>query len=542
MSYQVLARKWRPRRFEQMVGQAHVLRALVNAFNQGRVHHAYLFTGTRGVGKTTLARIIAKCLNCESGVSASPCGECSACREIDDGRFVDLIEVDAASRTKVEDTRELLDNVQYAPTRGRYKVYLIDEVHMLSGHSFNALLKTLEEPPPHVKFLLATTDPQKLPITILSRCLQFNLKHLPQRAISKHLREILDQEDIAADAEALVALARSADGSMRDALSLLDQAIAFGDGQIRKDEVNEMLGTVPREHLQALVSALAQTNAHAVVQSVGKLAEHVTDFSEVLGDLLSLLHLAALYQQVPQAVDEQTVDFSLAAKLASMLSPEDVQLYYQIALIGQRDLPLAPDPRVGFEMVLLRMLSFQPVTSSREPLSSHSKRPPQSHPSGATPHLDKAGSESERKQQQRAQTSQTIELPHAAEFDWHGILERLELKGVAYALASNCSLKSYRAGEICLVLGTGHEEIRTKNAEQRMQRALRDYFSDADLRLKIVVSEHETETPAEAVNRNIKERQVAAEQAIYDDPLVKGLQDNFGAKVVPGTIKPVDHA
>ena len=542
MSYQVLARKWRPRRFEQMVGQAHVLRALVNAFDQGRLHHAYLFTGTRGVGKTTLARIIAKCLNCESGVSATPCGECGACCEIDDGRFVDLIEVDAASRTKVEDTRELLDNVQYAPTRGRYKVYLIDEVHMLSGHSFNALLKTLEEPPPHVKFLLATTDPQKLPVTILSRCLQFNLKHLPERAIRDYLRAVVDQEGVVADEEALLALARCADGSMRDALSLLDQAIAFGDGRVRVREVNEMLGTVPREHLQTLVSSLAHKDAPALMQSVGKLAEHVTDFSELLNELLSLLHLAALHQQVPQAIDEQAQNFDLASKMASMLSPEDVQLFYQIALTGQRDLPLAPEPRIGFEMVLLRMLSFQPVTSSQELRSPPTPTPTQSNPKTEATDTDRAALVSDGNLQSQERTAVPADSLKPTESNWHVILERLGLKGVAYALASNCSLKSYRGGEICLVLGAGHEEIRTKNAEQRIQRALSNYFSDEDLRLRIVVSEHETETPAEAINRNIKERQVAAEQAIYDDPLVKGLQDNFGAQIVPGTIKPVDHA
>lgn len=542
MSYQVLARKWRPRCFEQMVGQTHVLRALINAFNQGRLHHAYLFTGTRGVGKTTLARIIAKCLNCESGVSATPCGECSACREIDEGRFVDLIEVDAASRTKVEDTRELLDNVQYAPTRGRYKVYLIDEVHMLSGHSFNALLKTLEEPPPHVKFLLATTDPQKLPITILSRCLQFNLKHLPQRAIAKYLQEILDQEGVPADEESLNALARSADGSMRDALSLLDQAIAFGDGQVREKEVNEMLGTVPREHLQILVSALAERDAQAVMRSVGKLAEHTADFAEVLSELLSLLHLSALYQQVPQAVDENVLNFSLASKLASTLSPEDVQLYYQIALTGRRDMPLAPDPRSGFEMVLLRMLSFQPVTSSKELLSSPKASPSPTKPRIEPSDIDQHGSESDSHQQERGRAAVRVDSTTSTDFDWSGIIDQLGLKGVAYALASNCSFKSYKGGEICLVLGEGHEEIRTKNAEQRLQRSLSHYFAQDNLRLRIVVAEHETETPAQTINRYSKERQGVAEQAIYDDPVVQGLQENFGAKVVPGTIKPADHA
>ncbi len=360
MSYQVLARKWRSRSFKELVGQSHVLQALVNALDQDRLHHAYLFTGTRGVGKTTIARILAKCLNCETGVSSTPCGQCAACREIDEGRFVDLIEVDAASRTKVEDTRELLDNVQYAPTRGRYKVYLIDEVHMLSAHSFNALLKTLEEPPPHVKFLLATTDPQKLPITILSRCLQFGLKNMTPELIVGHLENILTHEQLAYEPPALWQLARAADGSMRDALSLTDQAIAFGNGRVAEAEVSAMLGTIDQRQVLKMVQALATGNATSVLAAVSHLAEHAPDYRVVLDDMLAILHRVAIAQAVPEAIDNSQGDRDTVVDLASAMTAEDVQLFYQVGLVGKKDLPLAPEPRSGFEMALLRMLAFRP--------------------------------------------------------------------------------------------------------------------------------------------------------------------------------------
>lgn len=362
MSYQVLARKWRPRLFREMVGQTHVLQALINALDNNRLHHAYLFTGTRGVGKTTIARILAKCLNCEQGVSSEPCGVCSACREIDEGRFVDLIEVDAASRTKVEDTRELLDNVQYAPSRGRYKVYLIDEVHMLSGHSFNALLKTLEEPPEHVKFLLATTDPQKLPVTILSRCLQFSLKNMTPDKIVEHLRHVLADEQIPADEDSLWLLARAADGSMRDALSLTDQAIAFGNGHLEVSQVRTMLGTIDHTQVFGLLETLAADDARATLALVAELAEQGADFAGVLAELISTLQRVALAQVVPEAADAGQGDAARVLELARSISAEDVQLFYQLALHGRRDLPLAPEPRGGFEMTLLRMLAFRPGT------------------------------------------------------------------------------------------------------------------------------------------------------------------------------------
>lgn len=360
MSYQVLARKWRPRIFREMVGQEHVLQALINALDHNRLHHAYLFTGTRGVGKTTIARILAKCLNCETGVSSEPCGQCSACREIAEGRFVDLIEVDAASRTKVEDTRELLENVQYAPTRGRYKVYLIDEVHMLSNSSFNALLKTLEEPPPHVKFLLATTDPQKLPMTILSRCLQFNLKNMHPERIVQHLKFVLEKELVPFEESALWQLGRSADGSMRDAMSLTDQAIAYGSGKITEAEVRTMLGTIDQAAVYEIVTALASLDGKAVLTAVEHMAEHAPDYASALAEMLSVLHRVAIAQALPEAVDNSHGDRERIMQLAQQLPPEDVQLFYQTALLGRRDLPLAPDPRAGFEMVLLRMLAFKP--------------------------------------------------------------------------------------------------------------------------------------------------------------------------------------
>jgi DNA polymerase-3 subunit gamma/tau len=360
MAYEVLARKWRPDRFATMVGQEHVLRALVHALEQDRLHHAYLFTGTRGVGKTTVARILARCLNCEQGVGPEPCGVCASCVEIAEGRFVDLIEVDAASRTKVEDTRELLDNVQYAPTRGRYKVYLIDEVHMLSASSFNALLKTLEEPPPHVKFLLATTDPKKLPVTVLSRCLQFHLKNLTPERISAHLEHVLGAEGVAFEAAALQALARAADGSMRDALSLTDQAVAHGGGRLVADDVARMLGTIDQGALERILEGLADGDGEALVACCDDLATHAADFAGVLRELMSALHQVALAQALPDGAAARDERAARLAEVGARLSPEDVQLHYQIALTGLRDLPWAPDPRTGFEMTLLRMLAFRP--------------------------------------------------------------------------------------------------------------------------------------------------------------------------------------
>jgi DNA polymerase III subunit gamma/tau len=360
MSYQVLARKWRPQNFHQLVGQQHVQKALINGLDSGRLHHAYLFTGTRGVGKTTIARIFSRSLNCEEGVSSNPCGICSSCIEISEGRFVDLIEVDAASRTKVEDTREILENVQYAPTRGRYKVYLIDEVHMLSNSSFNALLKTLEEPPEHVKFLLATTDPQKLPVTILSRCLQFNLKSMTAEQMVGHLRYVLGEEKVAFDEAALWQIARAGDGSMRDSLSLTDQAIAFGDGHVLEAGVSEMLGTIDRNVIFNIITALAEQNAAQVLHICGQLALLNPDFAQLLKALQLSLHKIAMAQLVPQAVDNAMGDRKQILTLAGKLAAEDVQLFYQMAVNASKDLAYSADVRTGFEMALMRMLAFMP--------------------------------------------------------------------------------------------------------------------------------------------------------------------------------------
>jgi len=367
MSYQVLARKWRPRTFEDMVGQEHVLQALIHALDNQRLHHAYLFTGTRGVGKTTIGRLLARCLNCETGVTATPCGTCSSCQEIQEGRFVDLIEIDAASRTGVDDMRELTDNVQYSPTRGRFKVYLIDEVHMLTNQSFNAFLKTLEEPPEHVKFLLATTDPQKLPVTVLSRCLQFNLKRMTPEHIAGHLRHVLTQEGIPFEEPALWLLARAADGSMRDALSLTDQAIAFGNQTLSGSDVSNMLGTIDQSDIENLVNALVEDNGPALLSEINRISDFAPDYSVILADLLSLFHRVTMEQVVPGSVDNALGDAAQVESLARRLSAEDAQLFYQAALMGRKDLAVTPDARMGFEMTLLRMLAFRPGTDRREP-------------------------------------------------------------------------------------------------------------------------------------------------------------------------------
>lgn len=371
MSYQVFARKWRPQNFKQLVGQTHVMKALVHALEAQRLHHAYLFTGTRGVGKTTIARILAKCLSCETGITAEPCGTCAACKGIAAGHYLDLIEVDAASRTKVEDTRELLDNVQYAPTQGRFKIYIIDEVHMLSTSSFNALLKTLEEPPEHVKFLLATTDPQKLPVTVLSRCLQFNLKRMPVDMIVGHLQTIVDDENIEYNQAALKGLARAADGSMRDALSLLDQAIAYGDGALKETDVQHMLGGASHERLYQLLKAIAADDGKQVLAIVEEMAGQTPDFEMISDELISLLHQISVVQIVPDPHQDEAA----IVELAALLTPEDVQLYYQMALKGRADLPYSPDPRSGFEMLLLRMLAFRLAPSMPASQTDEKKKP-----------------------------------------------------------------------------------------------------------------------------------------------------------------------
>ena len=538
MSYQVLARKWRPRSFHEMVGQEHVLRALINALEKDRLHHAYLFTGTRGVGKTTVARIFAKSLNCEKGVTSEPCGECSACTEIDAGRFVDLIEVDAASRTGVDDTRELLENVQYAPTRGRYKVYLIDEVHMFSRSSFNALLKTLEEPPPHVKFLLATTEPQKLPVTVLSRCLQFNLRHLPRGLIREHLARILEAEGIPAEPEALQAIAESAQGSMRDALSLLDQAIAFGDGDLKADEVRDMLGTVDRGHIHALVEALAARDGGALLRIVDDLAAQAVDFGDVLAQLLTLLQRIAVFQTVGQVdvVEDPELRARIEA-LAGSISPEDVQLWYQIGLIGRRDLPLAPEPRGGLEMILLRMLAFQPVF----PDKSGSDRKPAS--SGAALPVSGAG-ESPRAQASAPVARASGTTPAATEgsleqvTDWAALIERLGLRGMARQLAEQCTLESVEADRVRLRLDGAHAQLHTPLLESKLKAALSTHFG-REITLAIEVGEVEA-TPARQRQQAEQVRRQQAVEAIEKDPNINALKDIFDARVEESSVQPLD--
>lgn len=407
MSYQVLARKWRPGKFAELVGQEHVVSAISNALDNDRLHHAYLFTGTRGVGKTTIARIFSKSLNCEEGQSANPCGVCATCKEIEQGNYVDLLEIDAASRTKVEDTRELLDNVQYRPTRGRFKVYLIDEVHMLSKHSFNALLKTLEEPPPHVKFLLATTDPQKLPVTILSRCLQFNLKALSREQITNQLSHILDAESIQYESSALALLAKAAQGSMRDALSLTDQAIAQGDNQVNQAVVTDMLGLMDKNQLLKLIHALITKTPQDVLTIVDDMAQQAPDYGQVLSELSSLLHQIALTQWVPDACKLETTSARAIYQLAKSVSAEQVQLYYQIALHGKRDLPLAPDGRSALEMTLLRMMSFAPATPVEDPESVISEMPV----SSPSPQMSKPNADTG----ERSATTESSPTPDAEE-------------------------------------------------------------------------------------------------------------------------------
>lgn len=554
MSYQVLARKWRPRVFGELVGQAHVVRALSNALDNDRLHHAYLFTGTRGVGKTTLARIFAKSLNCEHGVGSAPCGQCSACREIDEGRFVDLLEVDAASRTKVDQTRELLENVPYAPARGRYKVYLIDEVHMFSDSSFNALLKTLEEPPPHVKFLLATTDPQKVPVTVLSRCLQFNLKRLPLDQIQGQLQHILEREAIEFDPAALVLLSRGADGSMRDALSLLDQAIAFSGGRVMEPEVRSMLGSIALDRVHNLVSALADSDAGGLLDQVAQLAEMAPDFSGLLQELLSLLHRIALVQVVESALDDSLGDRETVLDLARRMAPEDVQLYYQIGLIGQRELPLAPDPRAGFEMLLLRMLAFRPVESVGGDLTvASSKETTTPRPATASTPAARPG---ESRPTQSAVTSRPAKqpevqtpaepavpaLPRSLD-NWREVVESLRLGGMATQLANNCVLDSWDGKLLKLGLDPAHQHLQTAKASERLQQALVGYLG-CELRLEFIAAaaREVTGTPAQQQALAEAERQREAERSMQHDPLVQGVVERFGGRLIPDSVRPVEES
>ena len=637
MSYQVLARKWRPSTFAEMVGQDHVLQALVNALDSDRLHHAYLFTGTRGVGKTSIARLFAKSLNCEQGVSSKPCGQCSPCREISEGRFVDLIEVDAASRTKVEDTRELMENVQYAPTQGRYKVYLIDEVHMLSTHSFNALLKTLEEPPPHIKFLLATTDPQKLPVTILSRCLQFNLKNMVPEKIVAHLQGVLQAEQVPFEENALWLLARAANGSMRDAMSLTDQGIAFGSGQLHEAEVRSMLGTVDQRQVLGLLKQLAQNSAAGVLDAIEEMTQFGADGDAILAELLSLLHRVGVAQMLPGAVDNSQGDRDDIQALAQQLRAEDVQLFYQIALNGRRDLPHVPVVREGLEMTLLRMLAFRPVQagelalpenasqtesdntpavpasqdtpraavesptpavepstieSTAEPMLPDNDPPPWGSggqgdsgvkkpeaPAAVEPEpestespavvdvrvVDPASSEplSEQPIEPEFETAPEPESePIAAQLEsnrepepievlyggeraahWVGLIDQIGLSGMTYNIAANAVLQSHEAGHWCFGLGREQIHLFNDTHRQRLAQALSAHFGES---ITVDVVEADTqqraETPAQYQERKRQERQDEAVAAIESDGNVRAIIEQYGARIDPASIRPIDTA
>lgn len=521
-----------------MVGQSHVLKALSNALDQDRLHHAYLFTGTRGVGKTTLARILAKCLNCDKGVSSNPCGECSSCVAIDEGRFIDLIEVDAASRAKVEETRDLMDNVQYAPTNGRYKVYLIDEIHMFSNHSFNALLKTLEEPPPHVKFLLATTEPKKLPVTILSRCLQFNLSHLTNDQIAKQIEMILTQESVEFDQASVELVARGADGSMRDALSLLDQAIAYGGGTLEETQVRSMMGTIDSADLNGLIQALIDADAEALLNTIETIALQSPDFDSLLSELLSLLQKIAIIQVLPEGSNNDLMTNKELVNFANAMNKEDTQLYYQIGMVGRKDLYLAPDAKSGFEMVMIRMLAFRPMADGEITSKTQTLKPASSSTSAAS----KAKS---------AETVAAIDAPKESveempviaapvkktDNEWQNIIEEIGLKGLTKELASNCVIKSKTDTKIELALTTSQEHLLNKSQQDRIEQAIKTKFGEG-MMLEIVLEDSDNETPAEANARLERERQKAAKISVQNDPNVQSLLDTFNGTIDQDSIQP----
>ena len=536
MSYTVLARKWRPRSFDELIGQEHVVRALSNALSQQRLHHAYLFTGTRGVGKTTLARILAKCLNCRDGVSAEPCGRCEACEEIDQGRFMDLIEVDAASRTKVDDTRALLDNAQYAPGKGRFKIYLIDEVHMLSTHSFNALLKTLEEPPEHVKFLLATTDPQKLPVTVLSRCLQFNLHRLSADRIASHLATILQAEQVTFDPVALRALGRAADGSVRDSLSLLDQAIAYAGGPLTVADVDAMLGTVDRLQVDTLLSALVSGEAEAIWQVLAAWRQRSLDYAGLL-DALALRLQAIAFTQTFGCVSEE--EEPVSPELAAALSPATVQVYYQICLLGKRDLALAPDPASGFEMVVLRLHAFRPPSDKgtgavREaPVIAAAAGDEGTAASAPRPIADRPAQAASKPSRVMPTPARPVaHSPAAAADEWHDLLGQLGLRGGALELARHCALKSRSTGRMVLELPRQQHALRRPAAEQGLVHALRAHLRQPELVLQIETIEQVTHpTPAQRDEDERAQRQALAEAVIREDPVVQMMEARLDARL-----------
>lgn len=599
MSYEALARRWRPRRFEDMLGQEHVLRALTNALDQDRLHHAYLFTGTRGVGKTTIARIFAKSLNCEKGVSSTPCGECSACKQVDDGRFLDLIEVDAASRTGVDDTRELLDNVAYAPSSGRYKVYLIDEVHMFSKSSFNALLKTLEEPPPHVKFLLATTDPQKLPITVLSRCLQFNLKEMPDQLLRPYLCELLDREKVAYEELAVAHVAQAADGSVRDALSLLDQAIAYGQGKIVAAEVEAMLGRFSPSRLYDVLDAVAADQPPQVFKLVEELAAYVPDYSYVLGELLALLHQVATVQTINTVPQGNVHDEKRLQAFAKTIAPQDVQLWYQIGLTGRRDMPYAPNQRQALEMTLIRMLAFKPFAAgatATQPVAAAGKTPPAARPSqapapqapaprsapapaapvpaGSAPASGAAspaapvrsraaaaktssspGPQPEAQPITQPITQQATQEETPAQEDtpplppanikwkpdqWTSIVTEIPATGMPMQLARNCILHEASKDQVHLQLDPEYETLAAPRWKERLRQKM-SVLAQGEVQLKVTIAaETPANTPAMLEKKAEHDKLEEARSSIADDPVVAEIVAKFDAEVSTGSIKPVD--
>ncbi|WP_423385146.1 DNA polymerase III subunit gamma/tau [Dyella marensis] len=559
MSYQVLARKWRPRKFAELVGQEHVVRALTNALDTGRMHHAYLFTGTRGVGKTTIARIFAKSLNCERGESADPCGECAVCTAVDAGRFVDLLEIDAASNTGVDDVREVIENAQYAPARGRFKVYLVDEVHMLSKPAFNALLKTLEEPPPHVKFLLATTDPQKLPVTVLSRCLKFNLKRLLPEQISGQMRHILGAEAIAYEDGAIVELARAADGSLRDGLSLLDQAIAYGGGALKLDDVRAMLGSVARGQVLGVLEALAAGDGDQLMAECARIASFSPDFGGVLDDLAAVLHRLQLLQLVPGYRSEGDGDDEAAlAALAERLGPEDVQLYYQIAIGGRRDLALAPDARTGFEMALLRMLAFRPAgegepvraerPAAAAPRPAAAPAPARSAPPMSAPALERPAPRAAEAPAPRVEPAAVpAPAPRAAPAldarglpHWDSLIEQASLRGPMGQLAQNATLRDREGSTLVLALQPMYMHLAVEPMVGQMEERISQALGER-IRLRFVDDRSSgAETPAARAAHARSAAQSAAEQSIEEDPLVQSLRKEFGARVLPQSVKPFE--
>jgi len=499
MNTQALARKWRPQNFENMVGQEPILRMLTNALTHQRLHHAYLFTGTRGVGKTTLARLLAKALNCETGITATPCGTCNTCVAITQGRFLDLIEVDAASRTKVEDTRDLLENVQYPPVQGRFKIYLIDEVHMLSNHSFNALLKTLEEPPPHIKFLLATTDPKRLPITVLSRCLQLNLKRVPEECICQQLQHICLAENIHYEQAALEKLAQAADGSMRDALSLLDQAIAFGGDTINLKETLIMLGSIEQDAILRLLDALATHDGKKLIAEVASLADYAPDFTQILEEILHLLHQISRIQIV-----KSTASTALQS-LAHRFTAEETQLFYQIALIGRRDLAFAPSPASAFEMIMLRMLAFKPAMDTETLFENKTSTTPATK----------------------------------TESTWPELISKLELTGLALALANNCTLTKITDNQVELTLSNKHEAMLNKKLSDRIEQALTQYYKKP-MQLTIHLTSDTLLTPQKQQEEQQQQRQASATEAIKNDSHVKKIMDIFNATLDTNSVKAID--